>query len=80
MSLIVYTKAGCSWCEEVVKFLDERQVDYEDRNVTEDEGYFDELKVKSGQEKCPTLDLNGEILTDAGVEEVEGFLKEKGIL
>lgn len=80
MKLIVYTKTGCPWCEEVVKYLDEKGVDYEDRNVTANDGFFDEMKVKSGQEKAPTLDLDGEILADVGVEEVEEFLKKKKII
>jgi glutaredoxin 3 len=72
--LIVYTKTDCPWCVEVINFLTGKGILFEERNVFEEHRYFDELRAKSNQEKCPTLDLNGEILADAGVKEVEDFL------
>ncbi len=78
--LIIYTKTGCPWCLEVLEFLKEKEIKFEEKNVTNHLKNFDELKEKSGQEKCPTLDLNGEILPDVGVEEVRNFLFKHKIL
>ncbi len=80
MSLIVYTKTGCSWCRAVLGFLREKKIPFEEREVRGNKIYFDELVQKSGQSKAPTLDLDGEILADTDVEAVEKWLQEKGVL
>ncbi|MDP3661705.1 MAG: glutaredoxin family protein [bacterium] len=78
--LIVYTKTGCPWCKDVLGFLRDKKVEFEEREVRGNAVYFDELRAKSGQEKTPTLDLNGEILADADKSAVEKFLMERKIL
>ena len=80
MNLIVYTKTGCPWCRDVLDFLREKKVAFEEREVRENKVYFDEMKTKSGQEKAPTLDLDGAILADTDRDAVEVFLKERGHL
>ncbi len=80
MNLIVYTKTGCPWCIAVLNFLTEKQIAFEEREVRNNQAYFDEMIKKSGQTKAPTLDLDGEILADTDTDAVEKFLKEKGIL
>ncbi len=80
MTLIVYTKLGCPWCRAVVDFLNEKNVSFEEREVRANKGWFDEMVQKSGQEKAPTLDLDGEILADTDREAVEVFLKKRGML
>lgn len=80
MSLIIYTKTSCPWCEEALHFLNVAGVEYEEREVHSNPEYMKELEQKSGQTKAPTLDLNGEILADADVSAIEVFLKEEGIL
>ncbi len=77
--LIVYTKTGCPWCRDALKFLADKQIPFEEREVRGNTAYFAELKEKSGQEKTPTLDLDGAICADAGVDEIERFLREKGV-
>lgn len=73
--LIIYTKEGCPWCDEVKVYLNKRGIEFEEKEVLANPEYFKEMVDKSGQEKAPTLDLDGKILPDAGVEEVEEFLK-----
>lgn len=80
MKLIVYTKTSCPWCIDVVDFLNDQDIAFEERNVTNSAEYMQEMLDKSGQSKAPTLDLDGDILADAGKEEVEEFLKEKEII
>lgn len=80
MSLIIYTKSGCPWCRDALNFLRESGVIFEEREVLSNSKFFDELKVKSGQTKTPTLDLDGEILADTDVEAIEKFLKLKSLI
>jgi glutaredoxin 3 len=78
--LILYTKNGCPWCDEVRDFLMENKIHFEEREVRLNEEYFKEMMDKSGQTKAPTIDLDGEIFSDLGKEEVEEILKDKGII
>jgi len=80
MKIITYIKTGCPWCIALTDFLDEKGVEYEKRNVTENPEFMAEMFDKSGQQKAPTVDIDGEILVDSDKDEVEAYLKEKGVL
>lgn len=72
---ILYVKSGCPWCNEAVEFLDSHGVSYRELNVSEDAAARDEMQKKSGQTRAPTLDWNGKILADFGVDELVPFLR-----
>lgn len=76
---ILYVKAGCPWCEEVVDFLGDHGVSYREKNVTTDDDAFAEMRRVSGQSKAPVLDWHGTILADFGVEELKPFLLKKNV-
>ncbi len=76
---ILYTKSGCSWCDDVVAFLDGHGVGYRLREVTSDATAFAEMEKKSGQTKAPTFDWNGKILADFGVAELVPFLRDQNV-
>lgn len=80
MSLIIYTKTGCPWCIDALKFLKENNIQFEEREVLSNSEYMKELEEKSDQTKTPTIDLDGEILADTDAQAIEEFLKEKGII
>jgi glutaredoxin 3 len=75
---MVYKKSGCPWAAEVTRFLSEQGLLYEVKNMTEHPEYKNEIEARSGQSKSPTLDIDGTILPDAGVEDVAEFLKKRG--
>jgi glutaredoxin len=79
-NIIIYTKTGCPWCEGALSFLDEHKIAYENREVLANKEYFDELMKKSGQNKTPTLDIDGFILADSDRDQIEALFKEKGWL
>lgn len=77
MKIIIYTKTGCPWCEGVLDFLNEKKIDYKEREVLSNKEYFDELVEKSGQTKTPTLDIDSFILADSDKEQVEKYFEKK---
>lgn len=77
MGVILYTKIGCPWSQEVKDFFHKNNIQFEEREVTENKSYYDELVIKSGMAKSPTLDINGEILADTDVDEVRRFFQSK---
>ncbi|MFT5179575.1 MAG: glutaredoxin 3 [Candidatus Paceibacteria bacterium] len=78
--MIIYTKTGCPWCNELKDFLKENKVEFEERNVTESDELRTEMEEKSGQTKAPVVDIEGEIFADTDKDEIEKVLKEKGII
>ena len=80
MTMILYTKTGCPWCNAARDFLKEKSVHFEERNVTENPDFMKEMVEKSGQSKAPTVDIDGHILADTDAEAIGAYLKEKGLL
>lgn len=80
MIMIMYTKNGCPWCDDVRDLLKSHHIQFEERECRENEYHFRELIEKSGQTLTPTLDIDGEILADTDRETVEKYLKEKDII
>ncbi|MEK7636085.1 MAG: glutaredoxin family protein [Patescibacteria group bacterium] len=75
MNIIVYTKTGCPWGEEVVGLLRERGVSFEERDMFKNPAYKEEALEKSGQWKSPTVDIDGHILSDSDAMEVGAYLE-----
>lgn len=71
---ILYVKTGCPYCQEAREFLEGHGIGHREVNVTDDAAAFLEMKRKSAQDKAPTLDWHGEILSDFGVDELKEFL------
>ncbi|PYS37378.1 MAG: NrdH-redoxin [Acidobacteria bacterium] len=80
MKITLYRKSGCPWSAAVMGFMNELNIPYEIKNVTTNPVYAREVEALSGQSKSPTLDIDGTILPDAGVEDVAKALQERGIV
>jgi len=76
---ILYVKPGCPWCTEAVAFLTEHGIGYREQDVVADASARSEMERKSGQTKAPTLDWNGKILADFGLDELVPFLRDRGV-
>ena len=76
---ILYIKPGCPWCEEVLEYFDEHDLPYTKVNVSASRQAMQEMVALSGQSKAPTMDWDGEVLADFGVDELVPFLKERGV-
>ena len=77
---LLYVKTGCPWCEEVLEFLDTRGLGYQKIVVTGNREALQAMVDLSGQSKAPTMDWNGEVLADFGVDELVPFLKQRGVI
>jgi glutaredoxin 3 len=56
-----------------MRWLDDRDIDYETIDVIADEAAFDEMIRLSDQELAPVIDVDGEILADFGPDQLESF-------
>lgn len=81
MSLpILYLKSGCPWCDDAVAFFKKHKIEVQQLTVSGDREAMQEMVDLSGQKKAPTLDWHGEVLADFGVDELEPFLKKRGVI
>jgi glutaredoxin 3 len=77
--IIVYTKTGCPWGIQVLDFLKEKGLPFEDRNMTDNDNYRIESIEKTGQWKCPTIDIDGHMLPDSDAKQLDEYLKSIGL-
>lgn len=75
----LYVKTGCPWCDEVIEYLDEHRIPYEKITVSGNRETMQEMVDLSGQSKAPTMDWDGQVLADFGVDELVPFLRAKGV-
>ncbi|HZL77671.1 MAG TPA: glutaredoxin family protein [Candidatus Limnocylindrales bacterium] len=73
MKVRLFIKPYCGWCQQAVRWLDERGIKYETLDVISDRHAYAEMVNLSGQTLAPVIDVNGEILADFGPEELEKF-------
>jgi glutaredoxin 3 len=72
---ILYVKNGCPWCVEVEQYLAQHSITVQRVVVSGNPAAMAEMVALSGQSKAPTLDWDGAVLADFGVEELVPFLK-----
>lgn len=65
----VYSTPSCPFCMMTKEFLKEKNVEFEDIDVSTDQIKVQEMIKKSGQMAVPVIDVDGEIIV--------GFDKEK---
>ena len=58
--VVVYTAPWCGWCRKTLAWLDERGVDYENRDIESDPAYREELIRKTGNASIPMVEVDGE--------------------
>ena len=73
----LYIKPGCPWCHEAIDYLDQEGITYETIDVLADREKMREMIDLSGQSKTPTLDWEGDVLADFGVDELIPFLAQR---
>ena len=77
---ILYVKTGCPWCEEVLEYFDSHHLPYEKVIVNGNSAAMKVMVDLSGQSKAPTMDWDGEVLADLGVDELVPFLRRHNVI
>ena len=65
----VYTTPACPYCITLKEFLKQKNIEFEDIDVSKDQKALEEMIKKSGQMGVPVIDMDGQIIV--------GFDKEK---
>jgi len=72
--VIVYSTEACPWCRVAKDFLKENNIEFESKDVAEDEAARNELLEKSGRMGVPVLDIDGTIIVGFDQEAIEKAL------
>lgn len=76
---ILYVKTGCPWCDEVLDYLGAKAISFTKVTVSGDREAMQQMIDLSGQTKAPTMDWDGEVLADFGVDELIPFLRARNV-
>ena len=79
-SIIAYVKPYCPWTAGVISMLKKHGLEFEYRDVLANPADFQEMVRKSGQTGAPCVEIDGHMLADVGGEEVEAWMRAKGLL
>lgn len=72
-SIKLYIKPYCGWCHEAIDWLNERQIAFDTLDVTSDIVAMNDMVRKTGQTLTPVIDVDGEILADFDVQQLDQF-------
>ena len=61
-TVVIYTTPSCPFCRQAEKFMQERDVEYTEYDVLEDQKRLEEMIDVSGQMGVPVLVVGGKVL------------------
>ncbi|MBI4050298.1 MAG: glutaredoxin family protein [Candidatus Doudnabacteria bacterium] len=73
--LIIYTTITCPFCKMTKQYFQEKGVEYEEKDVTNDAALQEEMIKKSGMFAVPVIDINGTIIVGFQKDKIEEALK-----
>ncbi|NLD47696.1 MAG: NrdH-redoxin [Clostridiaceae bacterium] len=76
MTVKVYSTPTCPWCTVAKKYLNSKNVFFEDLDVSSDRNAAAEMIQKSGQRGVPVLDINGTIVVGFDQNEIDRLLSK----
>lgn len=75
-----YINPYCPWSPGVRTVLDKAGLAYEILDITKDREAFAAMVAKSRQYSSPCVEIDGHMLADVGGEEVEAWLRQRGLV
>ncbi|MFH1588838.1 MAG: glutaredoxin domain-containing protein [Candidatus Diapherotrites archaeon] len=76
MAVLVYSTNTCPYCIMAKQYLKQKGVDFEEVDVSADEGKAQEMIVKSNQQGVPVIDFNGKIIVGFNKTELDKEIKK----
>jgi len=71
----VFSTSMCPYCVTLKEFLKEKNIEFEDIDVSQDKAALDEMIEKSGQMGVPVIEIDGEIVVGFDREKIIRSLK-----
>ena len=74
----VYSTPVCVWCKKLKDFLEEKNIEFEEHDVSKDREARKEMIEKSGQMGVPVIDINGKVIVGFDQPAIEAELEKGG--
>jgi len=74
MTIKVYSTPTCPYCNMAKKYLDSKDVQYENVDVSANRDAAMEMVNKSGQKGVPVLDIDGNIIIGFDKEKIDSLI------
>ena len=71
----IYSAEWCPWCQKAKQFLQEHNVEFEEKDVERNPKAVNEMIHKSGQTGIPVIDVEGNIVVGYDEEKLRKLLK-----
>ena len=75
MVIKVYSTPSCPYCFTLKEFLKEKNISFDDIDVSKDQAAAEEMIKKSGQMGVPVVEIDGEIIVGFDKEKISQILK-----
>ncbi len=75
MKVTLYTRPWCGWCVEAKEFLQSHGIPFEEVDVSRDPAANEEMQRLSGQRYVPTIVVDGHVLANFDVGQLQEFLQ-----
>jgi glutaredoxin 3 len=73
----VFSTPVCPYCETLKEYFKEKNIVFDDIDVSKDEKAMNEMIERSGQMTVPVLDINGKIIVGFDKAEIDKLLEIK---
>ncbi len=73
-SIKLYTRPLCGWCQDAKRYLKDHNLTFEEVDVGRDTAAYAEMLRLSQQTYVPTIVVDGQVLADFDVKQLEAFL------
>ena len=60
--VVVYSAAWCPWCRKTLAWLDERGIEYENRDIDKNPAWREELIDRTGGTSIPVVEIGSELI------------------
>ncbi|OHA61938.1 MAG: NrdH-redoxin [Candidatus Wildermuthbacteria bacterium GWA2_46_15] len=74
----IYSTPSCPYCVTLKEFLKERNFEFQDIDVSQDEKALAEMIQKTGQYGVPVIDIDGQVVVGFDREKISKLLNIKG--
>ena len=78
-SITMYTTPTCAFCHMAKEYFKANDIEFEAKDVTQDEKAYQEILDKSGQLGVPVIDIGGTVILGFDRPKIDAVLREKGI-
>lgn len=74
-NIIVYSTKMCPYCVMAKKYLESKNIDFTDVDVSSDYSKALEMVKKSGQQGVPVIEIDGQIIVGFDRQKIDQILK-----